>query len=416
MTASLKIRERTRPELLTSTGQTFLVGENVYIRPTTTADAEYVSSWWRSGLPQAPSRARTWIADDYVPGGGKPSIHLIVRRSDDRPVGAVEINGQYFPTTWVEGEVDPLYGEQALRWKGEAFALVARWLIDDLRKPKVVFPFPASETAVREALEAIGARNTLTFTERYAHAGGRVDGVEYTVLDPAWVKRLGDPADVELERTGTGQPRPVVAPVTVEGDPPVNAIRVGPRVYLRPSQKSDGRAAAHFSTREIDTNWDNGRGPVSSHIAEGWFVDDQKKTPPDTIGFSVCLRENDHFIGLVAALDVNYRHGYAESASVMLDPAYREAGYGSEAKHLMFDYLFNEVGLHALQSWVMFANTRSAAALRKQGYTEIGRDYWLGLRDGTFVNDVVFELLASTWRAMPRVTPPAATSGDAPSS
>ena len=47
-----------------------------------------------------------------------------------------------------------------------------------------------------------------------------------------------------------------------------------------------------------------------------------------------------------------------------------------------------------------------AAALRKQGYREAGRDHWIAFRDGRFVSFVAFDLLASEWRAMPRYDEP----------
>jgi hypothetical protein len=53
---------------------------------------------------------------------------------------------------------------------------------------------------------------------------------------------------------------------------------------------------------------------------------------------------------------------------------------------------------------VIFPNTRSAAALRKQGYKEAGRMHWIFPSSGKFENFVGFDLLASDWRAMPRTT------------
>jgi RimJ/RimL family protein N-acetyltransferase len=107
-------------------------------------------------------------------------------------------------------------------------------------------------------------------------------------------------------------------------------------------------------------------------------------------------------IGAVGIDGIDYQHRHAESESEFHRPDYRGGGYGTEAKHLMFDYAFNTLGLHSLQSWVMFANTRSAAALRKQGYTQVGREHWLTRKSGRFESFVTFELLADTWRAMPR--------------
>jgi RimJ/RimL family protein N-acetyltransferase len=310
---------------------------------------------------------------------------------------------RWFPHHSVSVHVDPLLGDRGLAFKAEALALVLPWIVDDQQRPKAGVNVPARETPVIEALEGIGARATTRFREKLARpGGGRDDELVFEYLNRDWIASLGNPADVELRRTGTGQPRPVTAPVLPSGDPPANAIRIGPRVYLRPPQKSDTDAVAYWSMREIDPNWDNGRHPVGREGIAKWFADVQKKTPPDWLEFSVCLRETDEYLGMVGVLDVDYTHRIGESASMMLNPAYREAGYGSEAKHLMFDYAFNTVGLHMLQSYVMFENPRSAAALRKQGYREAGREHWIEARDGSFVNFVTFDLLASEWRAMPR--------------
>lgn len=408
------VRTKTNPELLTSNGQAYLVGDQIYLRPLVPADAEYASAWRGTDFPQAPERVRAWITDEFAKSTNpyKTSTHLIVRRSDDRPVGSIETDYGDFPTHWVTPFVDPLYGEEGLRWKAEALKLSLPWIVDDQQRPKVSVQVPAHESIVIDALESIGARQVIRFREKLAMpGGGRADEVQYEYLSGQWIERLGDPASVELRRTGTGLARPVTAPVMPEGDPPANAMRIGPRVYLRPPQKSDSQAMAHWSTREIDVSWDNGRFPVGTEGAQKWFNDFQKKTPPSFVDFAVCVRQTDAFIGLVGVMDIDYKHGFGESASMMLNPAYREAGYGSEAKHLMFDYMFNTLGFHSLQSWVMFENPRSAAALRKQGYREAGRDHWIDFRDGTFVNFVVFDLLASDWRALPRYEVMTATNG-----
>ncbi|HEV2127025.1 MAG TPA: GNAT family N-acetyltransferase [Thermomicrobiales bacterium] len=397
--------DQTNPELTRAAGQTWLVGEEIYLRPIVPADAEFVSSWKRSPFPMAPERAREWIADDLAKNSNpyQKAIYLVVRRSNERPVGSVTVDNRHFPHHDVSAQLDPLLGDEGFRLKTEALVLVFRMLVDEQQRPKVSIALPADETLVIEALEGIGARTTTRFREKLScPSGGRRDELVVEYLNRDWVARLGDPADVVFPRTGTGQPRPVTAPVLPDGDPPTNAVRIGPRVYLRPPQKSDAEAVAHWSMREIDTSWDNGRFPVGREGVAKWFDDTQKKTPPDWIEFSVCLRETDEYLGMVGVLDVNYTHRFGESASMILNSKYREAGYGTEAKHLMFDYLFNDLDVHAIQSWVMFDNPRSAAALRKQGYREAGREHWIEFRDGRFVSFVAFDLLATDWRAMPR--------------
>ena len=66
MTTSAEIRSKTDPLLLDSTGQTYMVGEHVYLRSIVPADAEYASAWRDSGFPLAPERVRGWITDDLI--------------------------------------------------------------------------------------------------------------------------------------------------------------------------------------------------------------------------------------------------------------------------------------------------------------------------------------------------------------
>lgn len=393
--------------LVSAEGQTCLVGDDIYLRPVAPADAEYVQSWKFTRFPVSPDRIRSLI-DDGKTGDNSEKGRLqlvIVRRSDERPVGSMLVYTSQFPHYSIDVTTDPLFEPDAGRWKGEALAMMMHHVVDEWQVPIVSVSVLADEFETIERLTSLGARECLRFPEMGVRDGRRVDSVMYEYLNKAWVARLGDPADRELPRSGTGEPRPVTPPVQLDGDPPENAIRVGPRVYLRPIREEDGRASTHWSLRESDTNWSNGRFALNS--VQWWHEMNelQKPEPQEWVRFAVCLRESDEVIGFVGIADIDYRQRFAESESELINPNYRGGGYGSEAKHLLFDYAFNSLGLHMLQSWVLFDNTRSAAALRKQGYGHAGSVHWLTTREGTFANVVTFHLLADAWRAMPRRSP-----------
>lgn len=403
MTATPAVRSD-QSALRTSEGQTFLVGEDIYLRPFAPADADTVQSWQFTRFPMSPDRIRATLDDGKaVDSTREGRIHLlIVRKRDDRPVGSVLIHTDWFPNYLVEGVVDPLLGETGDRWKGQAITMCMQLVVDEWQKPIVVCPQMADEAATIRELERIGARECMRLRDEHSRNGTRVDGLMYEYLNRDWLDRFGDPAEREQPRSGTGLPRPVTPPVEVDADPPANAIRIGPRVYLRPIQEDDARAAVYWVMREDDANWSNGRGPV---LGPRWWQemeDLQRKSPQEWVRFAVCLRENDELIGFVGLDEIDYRHRLAESESELINPGYRGNGYGSEAKHLLFDYAFNTLGLHMLQSWVLFENTRSAAALRKQGYRDAGRVHWTTYRNGTFTHVGIFQLHADEWRAMPR--------------
>ena len=385
-------------------GQTFLVGEDIYIRAIEPADSAYGQSWTRTILPRSTERYEKWIKEEMA-RARRQATYVILRKSDDVAVGSITTRS-WSPVTQVMPWIDPLYGERGQQWLAQALELAIPWFVDEQQRPIVKIHVGADQQAAITALEAIGAFATVRFREMLRTWGGRTDHLMFEYCNRQWVHRLGDPRNVPLERTGTGEPRPVPAPVTLDGDPPANAVKVGQRVYLRPVDKKDAAQIALWSRQETETFWDAGRWMYSTHGYAAHETEQQKKDLQTSVHFAVCLRENDELIGTLGVDDIDYVHGFAETGSLINRPEYRGAGYGSEAKHLLFDYAFNTLNLHALQSFVIFPNTRSAAALRKQGYREAGRLHWDFASFGKFENFICFDLLASDWRQMPRTDYP----------
>lgn len=382
-------------------GQTYLVGDTIYLRRIELADAPFGMAWRGVRYPQSPDRVETWIKEEMAKDRDA-AWYGIVRKADDRVVGSARVGRAGGMAVGLTLRVDPLLGDRGLAFKAEALKLLAPWVVEEQHRPMLLMFQAADEPAMIAAALEIGMRQTARFRARIARDSERVDELVFQYLSPRWLGLIGDPDTVALERTGTGRPRPVPPKVTLEGDPPKNAVMVGRRVYLRPFEPGDAVEESRWARREPETFFDIGRHLWSSVGAAHWREEGQKKTLPEFIGFSVCLRETDEFIGAVDLLGVDYWNRYAETGSFFHRPEYRGGGFGSEAKQLLLEYAFEILGLHTLQSWVYFQNTRSAAALRKQGYTEAGRINWLYPNKGTLDNFVVFDLLASEWRAMPR--------------
>jgi RimJ/RimL family protein N-acetyltransferase len=380
--------------------QTFLVGESIYLRGIEKVDAARAMSWRQGLYPRSPENTEKWI-EEKLPKEENHLLLAIVRKDDDQVVGSVSLYLEGIHH-WLDARVDPLYGERGQAWKGEALTVVADWIVNERGQAGVDLSIAANEGPVIAAIEAFGMRQTARLREMYERNGVRVDRLVYEYLSPAWIGNLGDPNDVPLERTGTGEPRPVPPPVELDGDPPRNALMVGKRVYLRPEEPDDADKVAQLLRQETESFFEIGRHLNSSVQIRKWIEEGQKPDWPSTFGFAVCLRETDEAIGWVGLIDVDYQQRSAETGSRFNHTDYRGGGYGSEAKQLLLEFAFERLGLHMVESWVIFPNTRSAAALRKQGYREAGRVNWLYPFEGGLGNCVVFDLLAEEWRAMPR--------------
>jgi RimJ/RimL family protein N-acetyltransferase len=177
---------------------------------------------------------------------------------------------------------------------------------------------------------------------------------------------------------------------------------LGERVFLRPFEKDDAVKDVLMLRQETETFFDDGRRIRSSIRAHQQHIKFAEEAYPEWIRFAICLRETGELIGSNGIDDIDYVHGIAETETMLTNPAYRNSGYGSEAKQLLLGYAFDQLGLHMVQSWVWGPNARSAAALRKQGYRDAGQCSWTGAKNGEVTNDLVFDYLASEWRAARR--------------
>ena len=119
---------------------------------------------------------------------------------------------------------------------------------------------------------------------------------------------------------------------------------------------------------------------------------------PEEVQFAVVLRETGKPIGDNGLFNIDWIGRTTETASFIFRPEHRGAGLGTEAKHLLLEYAFERLGLHMVRSYVWQPNTRSAAALRKQGYRDAGAVAWSGQKNGELVGDYAFDLLASEWQ------------------
>jgi RimJ/RimL family protein N-acetyltransferase len=178
-----------------------------------------------------------------------------------------------------------------------------------------------------------------------------------------------------------------------------NPMMIGERVYLRPLEASDGEEFARHAADETETFMNRGRSPESPLSGESWIAKLYEKQPPSDLELAVCLRADDRLIGSVGLEQIDWVNRTAETGSWLTLPEYRGKGYGTEAKHLLLEYTFDVLQLHVLWSEVWEPNTRSAAALVKQGYRPAGRRRWQDVKDGVLRDMLVFDVKRDEWLA-----------------
>ena len=178
-----------------------------------------------------------------------------------------------------------------------------------------------------------------------------------------------------------------------------NAMMIGERVYLRPLEPDDADALASYDAAETETFFDEGRQLVSPISLKRWISGMSKHRPPQEIFFAVCLKEDDRLLGHVGVDGLDWVNRTGETGSYLGPAENRGKGYGTEAKHLLIAYCFEHLQLEMLHSYVWEPNTRSAAALLKQGYQPAGRVRHASTRRGKYHDMLVFDLSPEDWRA-----------------
>ncbi len=282
--------------------------------------------------------------------------------------------------------------------QAEILEIAVDFLLSEHKHYAVLVEIPQRSQLIESTALRIGMRNAYQLREALAYRGGRNDLLAYEALNPQAVARFGSPeppvfGSVQRE---VRSPAPIKWPAKV-GDPPENAVIVGERLFLRPVRLKDTQSMAQWAVFERETTHDI-RWPRSQILSKNWYKSMGEKEPPDWLRFSICLIESGEMIGANGLIDLDLFNRNAETESEIFRAEHRNAGLGTEAKHLLLDYAFNSLDLHMVRSYVWRPNLRSAAALRKQGYREAGVVSWREFV-GEPIGDVVFDLLASEWRA-----------------
>lgn len=177
-----------------------------------------------------------------------------------------------------------------------------------------------------------------------------------------------------------------------------NRLLASERVYLRPFEARDAAVLARMYHEEPDTvQFYGGRLPFSPLLFEQQIASWHAGEQPSSVHLAVCIRNEQRLIGWVSLWEIDYIHRTAESASFML-PDYRERGYGTEAKHLLLGYAFDQLQLHVITGTIVESNTRSLNALLRQGYRPAGRLHWTHTRGGRYGDTLLFDLTRGDWQ------------------
>jgi len=90
---------------------------------------------------------------------------------------------------------------------------------------------------------------------------------------------------------------------------------------------------------------------------------------------------------------------HCPSISLVIAPSEQRAGYGSEVVRLLVAHLFLDTPAHTITGWIASWNEPALAFAAAHGFAECGRIPRAGVRNGSYYEQVVVDLLRREWTA-----------------
>jgi RimJ/RimL family protein N-acetyltransferase len=142
------------------------------------------------------------------------------------------------------------------------------------------------------------------------------------------------------------------------------AFLIGPRVRLRAVEESDAEVFAEWVNKPEMRQFLLLRFPMSLRDEKEWLSGHSvlKGTPRD-LAFAIELVKTGEVIGALGLHAIDWIHRRAMTGMFVFPEARRGEGYGTEAKRLLLDYVFRDLGLQSVFAFAFAGNPRSQRAL-----------------------------------------------------
>jgi RimJ/RimL family protein N-acetyltransferase len=126
-----------------------------------------------------------------------------------------------------------------------------------------------------------------------------------------------------------------------------------------------------------------------------------------SIAYGVTLKESDVVVGVFQVRSIKSGFGVAE-CGFALGSAFWGSGIFMDAARLVFDFAFDCIGVHRMEAKAAVKNGRGNGAMQKLGMVQeaiLRRSF---LRNGVYLDQACWALLADTWRELKTGRDPAA--------
>jgi RimJ/RimL family protein N-acetyltransferase len=175
---------------------------------------------------------------------------------------------------------------------------------------------------------------------------------------------------------------------------------IGKRVQLRPLTDEDAPYLADWINDPEIRRLVLSRFAKSIKDEKEWLASMSSTGTPQNIALGVEVKRGKRLIGTVGLHTIDWVQRRAMTGILIHPLAFRGKGYGTEAKNLMLDYAFGELGMLSLWALALEGNAASIRALLKQGYKRSGVHRKSTLVQGVWVDAIYFDILREEWEEL----------------
>ena len=168
----------------------------------------------------------------------------------------------------------------------------------------------------------------------------------------------------------------------------MNQIIEGENIYLRKLENNDLDQTHEWLHRPGINKKIGVQVPFTKDKQKEWF--ENLKQDKSKFVFAICLSKCKTHIGNVSIDSIDYRHRNARFSIFIADDANQGKGYGTEALTLLEKYAFNTLGLHKLWCKTDAEGQEILNFYQKAGYRKEGFLVEQELRNGLFIDKVLF--------------------------
>lgn len=167
------------------------------------------------------------------------------------------------------------------------------------------------------------------------------------------------------------------------------------RVYLRALEPEDHALTHKWRSDEV---YKEGVASLSRFVSletEKEWLESVKENHKQLkeVRLAVVLKKSDQMVGMVYLNNINLINRNAVMGSLIGMDENRGKGYISEARYLIFEYGFFEVGLERISATILEDNANSRKSAEKFGYVKEGTLRKAIYKNGKFKNLIAYSML-----------------------